>query len=183
MKRVLLLLGFFVAAIAISAQGHIEFSGLTIEGSMADFCKMMKNKGFRPVEYEDNNVIFSGKYLGSEARIGVMSDETGDNVNGVMVLFPEYDSRETLQKNYKFYQGLLTEKYGNPTISTEFDWESIRVNELIKEALKDDSMSDISIYLLGQNAVILCTVTEEITNRERLTVIFIADNSADTEWR
>lgn len=183
MRRVLLLLGFFVAAIAISAQGHIEFNGLAIEGSMVDFCKKMTDKGFKPVEYEDNNVIFFGKYLGSDARIGVMSDEDGDNVHGIMVLFSEYDNHETLQKNYKFYQGLLTEKYGKPTISTEFDWKSVRVNELIKEALKDVSMTDISIYLLGSDAVILCTVKEEITNRECLMIIFITDNSTDTEWR
>ena len=58
MKKIILVLTFFLTASNLMAQEHLSFKGIPIEGSMTEFCQKLKAKGFSPIDSENNMNCF-----------------------------------------------------------------------------------------------------------------------------
>lgn len=119
MKKFIIVLTAFFAAINVMAQEHLSFKGIPIEGSMTEFCKKLKTKGFVSIGQENNITLFSGDFTGREATVGVTATDDGNNVFAVVVLFDPSGEWNTLVNTYDYYKKLYTRKYGKPTISRE----------------------------------------------------------------
>ena len=120
MKRLflfLLLIAFFVC---ISAQNHIEFMGVPVDGNINDFIVKLEAKQFKVKKRIDNIVIMNGKFAGESAEIFVASTNKTKTVWKVSVYFDEKSSWYSLKADYKKYKELFTAKYGKPTDSFEF---------------------------------------------------------------
>ena len=115
MKKSLLALIVMFFAITCMADEHLKFKGIPIEGSMKSFCQKLETKGFSKAVSDANSTIFRGDFAGSNATIGVVSDDDGENVSSVIVMFDGSDEWKVLLNTYNYYKDLYTRKYGDPT--------------------------------------------------------------------
>lgn len=119
MRKFLVTITLLFAVINIMAQEHLSFKGISIEGSMTEFCQKLKAKGFISIGRENNTTMFSGDFTGRKATVGVTATDDGKNVFAVVVLFEPSGEWNTLVNTYDYYKDLYTRKYGKPTISKE----------------------------------------------------------------
>ena len=113
MKKSLFSLVVLFASLTCVAQDHLSFKGIPIAGSMEDFCQKLSNKGFVELGSDGNTTLFTGDFTGREATIGVNSDDDGENVYSVVVLFDPSGEWNVLVNTYNYYKDLYTRKYGN----------------------------------------------------------------------
>lgn len=121
MKKVLVTFALLLAVTGIMAQEHLSFKGIPIEGSMSAFCQKLKTKGFTSIGRDGTMAFFKGDFAGRNTNIGVVATDDGKNVYGVAVLFDPSEEWNTLVKTYDYYKDLYTRKYGDPTISKEYN--------------------------------------------------------------
>lgn len=119
MKKIIFTLTVLLTAISITAQEHLSFKGIPIEGSMTEFCQKLRTKGFSQIGRENNLTLFSGDFTGRKATVGVSATDDGKNVFAVVVFFDPSGEWNTLVNTYDYYKDLYTRKYGEPTASTE----------------------------------------------------------------
>lgn len=119
MKKIIMVLTFFLTASNLMAQEHLSFKGIPIEGSMTEFCQKLKAKGFSPIDSENNIELFSGDFTGRNATVGVTATDDGNNVFSVVVFFDPSDEWNVLANTYDYYKDLYIRKYGKPSISKE----------------------------------------------------------------
>ena len=114
MKKSILVITAMLCAITCIAEEHLKFKGIPIEGSMKSFCQKLATKGFSEVESDANSTLFRGDFAGSNATIGVVSDDEGENVFSVIVMFDGSNEWRVLLNTYNYYKDLYTRKYGKP---------------------------------------------------------------------
>ncbi|MDE5836200.1 MAG: hypothetical protein K2H50_04255 [Paramuribaculum sp.] len=119
MRTVLLTLFLVCSVLCSSAQEHLSFKGIPIEGSMHSFCQKLKGKGFTQIGTDGNISLFAGDFTGRNATVGVVAADNGQDVFSVGVLFDESDSWNTLVNTYDYYKDLYVEKYGKPSQCVE----------------------------------------------------------------
>ena len=122
MKKILALLLVMVSFVGLPQEGtsqHMKFKGIPIEGSMTEFCRKLKAKGFTSIGQDGNVSLFTGDFTGREATVGVTAADDGNNVFAVVVLFDPSGEWNDLVNNYGYYKDLYTRKYGNPAVSDE----------------------------------------------------------------
>lgn len=121
MKKILITLALVFAAINIMAQEHLSFKGIPIEGSMSAFCQKLKAKGFTSIGRDNKMTLFTGDFTGRNATVGVAATDDGKDVFAVVVLFDPSGEWNTLVNTYDHYKDLYTRKYGEPSISQEYN--------------------------------------------------------------
>ena len=122
MKKILALLLVMVSFVGLAQDGtsqHMKFKGIPIEGSMTEFCRKLKAKGFTSIGQDGNVSLFTGDFTGREATVGVTAADDGKNVFAVVVLFDPSGEWNDLVNTYGYYKDLYTRKYGNPAVSDE----------------------------------------------------------------
>ena len=119
MKNIIFTFALLFTTIHLMAQEHLSFKGIPIEGSMTEFCQKLRAKGFTSIGRQDNIAVFSGDFTGRSATVGVQATDDGKNVFAVMLYFDPSDNWNTLVSIYNYYKDLYTQKYGEPTFSTE----------------------------------------------------------------
>lgn len=122
MKKILALLLVMVSFVGLPQEGtsqHMKFKGIPIEGSMTEFCRKLKAKGFTSIGQDGNVSFFTGDFTGREATVGVTAADDGENVFAVVVLFDPSGEWSVLVNTYDYYKDLYTRKYGNPAVSDE----------------------------------------------------------------
>lgn len=119
MKKILISLIALFATVSMVAQEHLSFKGIPIEGSMTEFCKKLRTKGFEVTEQGNSLTLLSGDFTGREVTVGVNATDDGEIVYSVGVLFNPSTEWKILVNTYNYYKDLYTRKYGKPTISIE----------------------------------------------------------------
>lgn len=122
MKKILALLLVMMSFVGFAQDGtsqHMKFKGIPIEGSMTEFCRKLKAKGFTSIGQDGNVSLFTGDFTGREATVGVTAADDGKNVFAVVVLFDPSGEWSVLVNTYDYYKDLYTRKYGNPAVSDE----------------------------------------------------------------
>lgn len=123
MKKIILLLSFMWAAIALPAQEtneHLTFKGIPIDGTLKEFTTKLKQKGFTYIDSEEGAVMLSGDFAGYKNCMAVaVSPKEKDLVCKVAVVFPAWDKWSELESNYMSLKRMLTEKYGKPSKCVE----------------------------------------------------------------
>ena len=108
MKKFIATLTVLFIAINIMAQEHLTFKGISIEGSMTEFCQKLKTKGFTSIGRENNITLFTGDFTGRKATVGVTATDDGKNVFAVVVFFDPSGEWNTLVNTYDYYKDLYT---------------------------------------------------------------------------
>ena len=123
MKRLLtiaVLIFSFMFVMAQTPNNHLTFKGIPITGTLEDFAQKMEAKGFRKISSATNFIAFEGEFAGySECKIFVHKVPNRNIVHKVVVFFPKESSWARLEEEYNKFKGMLTNKYGEPTLRSE----------------------------------------------------------------
>lgn len=78
---------FFMAN--LSAQEHLSFKGVPIDGTLSEYTQQMLNKGFELIATENGVSVMSGDFAGYKGcEVGVCSLNGKDLVSKIGVVFP-----------------------------------------------------------------------------------------------
>lgn len=121
MKKILICFVALLAAVSASAQEHLSFKGIPLEGSVLSFCQKLKAKGFTQIAKESNSTFLKGNFTGRDAVVCVSATDDGKNVFSVGVIFDPSGEWNTLTSTYEHYKALYTRKYGEPSFNKEYN--------------------------------------------------------------
>ena len=122
MKKCLLLTILTVfCTIAFAQTEHMKFKGIPMTGSLTSFVEKLKTKGYSYIGKQDGVAFLKGEFASvKKCTIGVATFNGKDQVNSVVVFFPDKKLWSEISSDYFGMKELLTEKYGNPESVEEF---------------------------------------------------------------
>jgi len=119
MKKTFLLVVVCVLAATMSAEEHMKFKGIEMNGTVSQFVSQLQAKGMTRVGSRDGSVALNGDFASyKNCTIAVVGDEKM-NVVKVAVVFPEQSTWGMLSSNYETLKDMLTTKYGEPSTIVE----------------------------------------------------------------
>ena len=123
MKKILIIAVFIFSFMFVMAQtpnNHLTFKGIPITGTLENFAQKLEAKGFEKIYSDKEAVVLKGEFAGySECEIYVVKIPNRNIVHKVAVSFPEKKSWARLEEEYNKFKGMLTNKYGDPTLHSE----------------------------------------------------------------
>ena len=110
-----------VCTICSAQTDHLKFMGIPIDGTLNSFVQKLKDKGCTYIGQQDGLAILSGEFAATKGcSIGVVRFSDRDQVNLVVVIFPEEKTWNGIIKSYYTLKDMLTEKYGTPECVEQF---------------------------------------------------------------
>lgn len=115
MKKLFLLLILTLNSLLLSAQSHITFKGIPVDGHVSMFVEKLEKKGYKLRDKLDSGYVMSGVFTGKEATILVLFSPKTETVWKVGVTFSQ-DGNDwsTIKNNYLEYKQYYINKYGEP---------------------------------------------------------------------
>ena len=113
MKKLFIMTLLCVMSISVSAQEHLTFKGVSIDGHLSVFVEKLKTKDFKTVVVNSDSAMLKGNFGGNDCTIAVYATKTSKIVHTVCVEVSESDSWSTLKSTYNEYKSSLATKYGN----------------------------------------------------------------------
>lgn len=147
MNRFLLTLAVLsLMTFGVSAQEHLSFKGIPIEGSLTSFCKKLQSKGMTKIESDNSGMMLSGIFAGQQATIAVGATDDGKNVHYVVVMFDPSDKWRNLVNTYNHYKAMYIHKYGQPTENHENNPSTSDSNTMLMYELSQGTVKYESIW-------------------------------------
>ena len=119
MKRILFIIVLVLGCIAATAQtadDHLTFKGIPIDGTLNQFVSKLKTVGFSYNGMHEGTALLKGDFAGySGCWVGVHTLGASDVVNSVAVIFPTMDDWSSLETMYIHIKSMLTKKYDEPS--------------------------------------------------------------------
>lgn len=110
-----------ISALAFSQNKHMTFKGIPMEGTLNNFVQKLKAKGFLYKGTTDGVALLTGEFATMKGcAIFVNRFSEKDQVNAVIVAFPEAKTWNEITTDYYHLAELLTEKYGEPVTEERF---------------------------------------------------------------
>lgn len=145
MKKILLVVALFLS-FSLSAQEHLEFRGIPIDGHLNIFVAKMKSIGYTIQEENNNVVIMKGKFTNKDVLLAVVGSVKTRTVWKVSVLFDVASSWSSLQSDYLEYKELFTNKYGMPKSYEFFSKPYYEGDGYELQALRNDKCTYASFF-------------------------------------
>ena len=183
MKKFLSTIVLFCFAFCGFAQEHLSFKGIPIEGSTTAFCQKLKSKGFEIIEQNDQLALLSGDFTGRNVTVVVVSTNDGKNVYSVGVSFDSSDNWKTLVSSYEHYKTLYTEKYGEPSITKEYNPAFSDSNIVLMSELKQGTVDYRSIWETagGKIMISIRKSTNKVGYYGEVMIFYLDNQSAETQ--
>ena len=118
------LLTIFAAAmlyLSASAQDHLCFEGIPIEGPVSSFVDKLKEAGFKEWEDDIARTLLKGKLFGRECTLIVKSNPDNGDVYAVTATFAIRNNWKLCKEDYLAAQEGLTRQFGRPTRIEKFE--------------------------------------------------------------
>lgn len=121
MKRFLIVVVITLWFLPISAQEHLSFRGIPIDGPISEYVDKLTQTGFKLIQKSQDNYVLSGNFTGYKCRVFVESSVISHTVHSVCVLLNQSDDWATIKNDYTTIKKGLTLKYGEPSnVKEEF---------------------------------------------------------------
>ena len=101
-----------VLSLTVTAQEHLTFKGIPIDGKLSTFINKLKSQGFSEKYTQEYSAILNGKFSGENCEVAVYASQNTKTVYKVVVVVEESNSWSSLKFTYKEFKSLLTSKYG-----------------------------------------------------------------------
>lgn len=135
MRNIIITLITIISTNILSAQEHLSFKGIPLEGNITAFCQKLEEKGYCLIGRDSNTYLLNGNFTGKDAIIGVTTTDNGENVYGVTVIFDSTKEWNTLVKTYNYYKELYHKKYGKLSFTKESNTASVPSNVFLMDNL------------------------------------------------
>ena len=113
MKKILVLLLACMLSAIVSAQEHLTFKGIPIDGKLTAFISKLKAQGFQELGVVDNFALLKGDFGGEKCEIAIYASKNTNIVYQAVVILEESNSWASLKSTYREYKSLLKSKYGS----------------------------------------------------------------------
>ena len=113
MKKLFFTMLLCVISISVSAQEHLTFKGIPIDGSLTSFVEKLKAKGFTSVAVNSESAMMKGDFAGKICKTVIFATKKSKKVHSVIVEVETSNSWSTLKSTYNDYKSSLTTKYSN----------------------------------------------------------------------
>ena len=130
MKKILAVLASLLLAATLSAQDHLKFEGMALEGPYDTFTRIMRRNGFKFTGKDPREPFMRGKVFGEQADVTILVTPRTYQVYMVMVSYPRRTGWQTLKNQYDSMKLKLYARYGEPVLTME----QFRERELNKAA-------------------------------------------------
>lgn len=186
MKKIFGLMLLCAISISVSAQEHLTFKGVPMNGHITTFVSKLKSLGFKEVASADYFALVEGEFGGNECQVAIFGSKKSKVVHKVAVILDESSSWYSLKSKYNEYKELLTSKYGKGT-SFEFfsdpyyegdgyELGAVRNDKCTYSTIFDTPNGDIAIAIV--NAGKPCTtlgyidkINDDIAEKEEKSLI------------
>lgn len=130
---------------------HLEFEGVSIDGTVEAVVGRLRRRGFKT---EKGEAILKGKVMGKKAKVTVASTPDGNTVYLVLVDFEVGSSWENVRTCYESMKMQLRARHGDPVLyREEFDSPLAEADPI--KALRYDNCRFISHYQAPGGEIIL----------------------------
>lgn len=182
MKKILLAMVFCLVAFSATAQSHMKFKGIPMEGTLRSFVSKLEQQGLKYIGTKDNVAMLEGEFAATKGcTIIVTCFEGRDVVNIVGVIFPEAETWNSLTKTYFNLKELLTEKYGRPESIERFTDREPSSDFLKFHAVLNDECQYISEFNVDHGKIQLTLVKSDYDKAS--VVLRYIDNANAQETR
>lgn len=145
-----------VEIIDTASSKHLAFKGVPIDGTLKQFTTRMKQAGFIERKRLDGTSILIGDFAGyKNCKVYVSTIDGNDVVSHITVEFPHQDTWEKLYEDYKSLKEMLTEKYGQPSMTQEVFVNKLMVdNDYFRmDAVRDDECKYESLFTTEKGGI------------------------------
>ena len=115
MKKIVCIIFAIALFFGATAQNHLTFMGVPIDGTIDQFSKRASDKGLTYIQRVGDIDFFFGSFLGYDCVVGSVPLEDQDLVYSVLACIFPFEDWSTLQKTYFDVKKKLTAEYGTPT--------------------------------------------------------------------
>ncbi len=115
MKKILGLMLLCAMSMQVSAQEHLTFKGIPMDGHISTFVSKLKNIGFKEIASEGYFALVEGEFGGNDCQVAIYGSKKSKVVHKIAVILDESSSWYSLKSTYNEYKQLLTSKYGEGT--------------------------------------------------------------------
>jgi len=156
MKKILLTLCVGLLTLAVQAQEHMTFKGVSMGCNITTFVSQLKAKGFT-VNYEaDKGVILEGDFAGkSNCKVYVLPTKQSKMVWKVAVKFPEQSSWYSIKSEYKSFKESYNNKYGKGRSYEYFSDPYYDGDGYELQALRLEKCTYMTIYETAEGNIML----------------------------
>ena len=129
MKHILTLFLFLGMTLGMSAQQHLKFMGIPLDGTINNFQQQLQAKGMTP-DAESNRILgvgiraFKGRFSGYDAMVAIFYDERTKKVYKAKVII-EASTSDMCEQYYEDLKGNLIRKYGEGKTETKNGHEGV----------------------------------------------------------
>ena len=159
MKKGLALMFACMLAITASAQEHLTFKGIAINGSLTSFVSKLKAQGFTETAKDNTSTVLEGEFGGRDCQIFINASQSTQTVYQAVVVLDKDNSWSSLKSTYSEYKSLLKSKYGSGTSYERFMSPYEEGDGYEMTAVRNDKCLYCTIYEL-QNGKILLTIND-----------------------
>lgn len=115
MKRLITFLLIVFNTLLLSAQSHITFKGIPVDGHVSAFVEKMEKIGYTLYDKYESGYVMRGSFTGKDATIYVMITPKTKTVWKVCATIDKKENNwETLKNKYLEYKQNYINKYGEP---------------------------------------------------------------------
>lgn len=114
MKKTVCIIFAITLFFGATAQKHLTFQGVPIDGTLDQFSKKASEKGLTYVQRMNGIDFYIGSFLGHDCFVGAVSHENQDLVYSVLACIIPFEDWKTLQSTYFDVKKKLTAEYGTP---------------------------------------------------------------------
>lgn len=145
-----------------SAQDHLAFKGIPIDGKSSDFVAKLVGKGFVVARKTDDGTWMTGTFTGKDCTLLVESSIISHTSNRVYVLFGNETDWATIKNSYATIKRGLTLKYGEPSVVNEefrspykegegYAYMAFKDGDADWQSLYKTDLGIISLYIRAQD--------------------------------
>lgn len=119
--RKILIIALMAITTLSSAQGHLKFKGVEINGNLKTFVANLEKKGCQPVENFLGISFIKADFAGAEMFVYPQVTSQSQTVYAVVAGTSMYKERVSMMAQYNELKDLLSYKYGDGTETTIAD--------------------------------------------------------------
>lgn len=112
MKKILALMFSCMLTLTVSAQEHLTFKGIPIDGALTEFVNKLQDIGFNVNSSSSDFAQIKGEFSGRICEIYILASPISNTTCQVSVILEESDNWFDIRTTYDDYKKLLTSKYG-----------------------------------------------------------------------
>jgi len=188
MKKLLVIISIsLLSSSALFAQERMSFKGISLDNTVEDFVKKLKEKGFVK-EFNDggyvvggggeNYVVLVGTFLNQTCEVAVIGVANTNTVMSVGVALPEFDTWSSLRSKYYNIKELYQSKYGKGESKEFFEGNYDDGDGYEMMALMEDKCKYTTSFITEQGGILISIIRADGFKKGLVTIGYIDGQSA-----